>query len=215
MLVVDHAHAVPAGDPVHPCLAGFPDRDPRSLSPDRGDAGNAFDALGAALRRGPTRFCVSGLDDPRRELAQELVAEAASLVLEHASEINYTRGARRWEGIDHGLHARRGEFPHHADCSALATWILWQGLGHFSVPDVVNGSNWHAGFVSTLLAHGRAVGRREPIRLGDLAFYLPGGRHHVAVCIGGGRVVSHGTPLGPAKLTLGYRSDLHSIRRYI
>lgn len=148
-------------------------------------------------------------------MAQELVAEAACLVLEHASEINYTQGARRWEGIDRGLRARRGEFPRSADCSALATWILWQGLGHFYVPDVVNGANWNAGFICTLLSQGRVVGRREPIRLGDLAFYLPGGRHHVAVCIGGGRVVSHGTPSGPAKLTLAYRSDLHSIRRYI
>jgi hypothetical protein len=215
MLVVDHVHDVAAGDPVHPCLAGFPDRDPSSLSPDRGDAGDAFDALSAALRRGPTRFCASGLDDRRRELAQERVAEAAGLVLEHASEINYTHGARRWEGIDRDRRARRGEFPRNADCSALATWILWQGLGPFCVPDVVNGANWHAGFISTLLSHGRALGPREPIRLGDLAFYLPGGRHHVAVCIGGGRVVSHGTPFGPAKLTLRYRADLHSIRRYI
>ena len=215
MLVPDHIHHVAAGDPVHPRLAGFPDCDPRSLTPDRGDPGSAWDGLAAALRRSPARFSGSGLDERHRELARELVAEAACLVLEHASEMRYTQGPRRWEGIDRDLRAWRGEFPRYADCSALATWILWQGLGHFRVPDVVNGANWHAGFISTLLSHGPALGRREPIRLGDLAFYLPGGRHHVAVYIGGGKVVSHGTPHGPAKLTLDYRSDLHSIRRYI
>jgi hypothetical protein len=148
-------------------------------------------------------------------LAREFVAEAAWLVLEHASEVQYTQGPRRWDGIDRGLRAWRGEFPRHADCSALVTWILWQGLGQFGVPDIVNGANWHAGFISTLLLHGRPVERHEPIKVGDLAFYLPAGRHHVAVCIGGGRVLSHGTPHGPAKLTRDYRAGLHSIRRYI
>ena len=214
MLVPDHIH-VAVGDPVHPRLAGFPDRDPRSLTPDRGDPGSAWDGLATALRRSPARFSGSGLDDQRRELARELVAEGACLVLEHASEMHYTQGPRRWEGIDRDLRAWRGEFPRYADCSALVTWILWQGLGHFRVADVVNGANWHAGFISTLLSHGRALGRGEPIRLGDLAFYFPGGVHHVAVYIGGGKVVSHGTSDGPAKLTLDYRSDLHSIRRYI
>jgi cell wall-associated NlpC family hydrolase len=215
VLVLDHIHHVAAGDPVHPSLAGFPDCDPRSLSPDRGDSGSAWDGLAAALRRGPARFSGSGLDDRRREMAREFVAEGACLVLEHASEMHYTQGPRRWEGIDRDLRAWRGEFPRYADCSALATWILWQGLGHFRVPDIVNGADWRAGFISTLLSHGRELGRREPIRLGDLAFYLPGGRHHVAVYIGGGKVLSHGTRHGPAKLTLDYRSDLHSIRRYI
>ena len=215
MLVLDHVHHAVAGDPVHPTLAGFPDRDPRSLSPDQGDRGSPWDGLVAALRGGPVRFSASGLEDRRRDMAREFMAEAACLVLEHAGEIHYTQGPRRWEGIDRGLQAWRGEFPRTADCSSLATWILWQGLGHFRVPDVVNGANWQTGFVSTLLSHGRAVGPREPIKLGDLAFYLPAGRHHVAVCVGGGKVVSHGTPRGPAKLRLDYRSDLHSIRRYI
>jgi cell wall-associated NlpC family hydrolase len=215
VLVFDHIHPVAAGDPVHPRLAGFADCDPRSLSPDRGDPGSAWDGLAAALLRSPARFSGSGLDGRRGETARELVAEGACLVLEHASEIHYTQGPRRWEGIDRDLRARRGEFPRYADCSALVTWLLWQGLGRFGVPDVVNGANWHAGFISTLLSHGRALGRREPIRLGDLAFYLAGGPHHVAICIGGGKVVSHGTPHGPAKLTLDYRSGLHSIRRYI
>ena len=46
--------------------------------------------------------------------------------------------------------------------------------------------------------------------LGDLAIY----NDHVAVCIGGGYVLSHGSP-GIKKRPLHYRNDLISVRRYI
>ena len=50
----------------------------------------------------------------------------------------------------------------------------------------------------------------------NLAIYgygFPG--EHVAVCLGGGMVFSHGSEAGPFKLRLHYRPDLYQIRRYI
>ena len=109
----------------------------------------------------------------------------------------------------------RGEFPRYADCSALVTWILWQGLGHFRVPDVVNGANWHAGNITRCCRTGVRSGaasrvearrprvlplRRSPPR-GALHRRRQGGQLRDA--------------RGPAKLTIDYRADLHSIRRYI
>jgi hypothetical protein len=38
--------------------------------------------------------------------------------------------------------------------------------------------------------------------------------NHVTVCLGGGVVLSHGSPAGPFKLPLRYRGDVLSIRRY-
>src|SRR4051812_4008848 len=113
MTALDHVDHLAAGDPVHPWLAGLPDRDPSSLSADRADAGSAWDALAAALRGTPARFAGSGLDERGREIARDRIAGAASLALEHAGEIHYTRGPRRWEGIDRDLRAWRGEFPRH------------------------------------------------------------------------------------------------------
>src|SRR3954452_23757492 len=132
-------------------LARIPERDfatgrvaTRDIAPDKGDARNS---LAMALTRSPARFAGSGLDAGRAELARDLVAQAAWLALRHAADIDYVRGARRWEGIDRGLRADRGDYPRHADCSSFATWVLWQALSHFGVGDVVNGTNWQAGYV--------------------------------------------------------------------
>jgi cell wall-associated NlpC family hydrolase len=51
---------------------------------------------------------------------------------------------------------------------------------------------------------------------GDLAIYGSGAPgEHVAICIGGGLVISHGSEPGPFKLPLRYRTDLLEIRRYL
>src|SRR3954471_4178881 len=118
-------------------------------SPDVGDAVSAWNGLAAALTRSPARFSHSGLDAEHAELARDLVAEAVCLALSHASEIEYVHGERRWEGIDRGLRAGRGEYPRHADCSSFASWVLWQALSPFGRGDTVNGTNWQTGYVGT------------------------------------------------------------------
>ena len=159
---------------------------------------------------------VSGLSPKHRERARDLTVRAAILGLRNAPAIHYTQGGSRWEGIDKHLKAWLGEFPNYADCSAFATWCLWNGLDHYGVRDVVNGANWRAGYTGTMLKHGKRVVHERNILRGDLALYgtgWPG--EHVALCIGGGLVISHGSEAGPFKLPLRYRNDLLEVRRYI
>jgi hypothetical protein len=65
----------------------------------------------------------------------------------------------------------------------------------------------------TLCQHGHAVASPQP---GDLVFYGSGAPwHHVAVYVGGGRVVSHGSEGGPFLEAMDYRGDRGQIRRYV
>lgn len=161
---------------------------------------------------------VSGLSATHRAQAKSRAVHAAYLGLRNASSLHYTQGAARWEGIDRRLNARKGEFPKHADCSAFASWCLWNGLFvPFGVRDTVNGTRWRSGYTGTMVAHGKRVVHEKNIQWADLALYGdPFGRTgHVAVCVGGGKVISFGSEAGPFLLPLHYRSDLHQIRRYI
>jgi cell wall-associated NlpC family hydrolase len=160
---------------------------------------------------------VSGLSEAHRIRARDMAMQAAFLGLEHAPELHYTQGPKRWQGIDNDLKAWRHEYPTQADCSAFATWCLWNGLDHYGVRDVVNAAAWKAGYTGTMLQHGKPVVHEENIMRGDLALYgVPGTTgKHVAICIGGGLVISHGSEGGPYKLPLHYRGDLIVVRRYI
>lgn len=182
----------------------------------------AYEHPGALHLQGPAnsdngRFAwssVSGLSPAHVHKCVNMVLQAAVLGLHHAPEIHYTQSEQRWEGIDHHKKAWRGEFPDYADCSAYATWCLWNGLDHFHHADTVNGENWRAGYTGTLLQHGRSV--RSPIP-GDLIVYgtgWPG--DHTAVYTGGGLVVSHGTEAGPELVRWDQMGiPVMSIRRYI
>lgn len=160
---------------------------------------------------------VSGLSAPHRIRARDLAMQAAFMGLRHAPALHYTQTAKRWEGIARELKPWRGEYPHFADCSAFATWCLWVGLSHYGVRDVVNGQAWKAGWTGTQVQHGKQVRHRGNVMRGDLAHYgNPVGRTgHVAICIGGGRVISFGSEAGPFLLDIDYRSDLQQIRRYV
>jgi hypothetical protein len=163
---------------------------------------------------------VSGLKRFRdRATARKMARDAAFLTWHHAAAIHYTQGPERWEGIARGLRAWRGQYPTEADCSAMATWWLWQGLGHFHLPDIVNGEDWRAGYTGTMLQHGRSVldrGRRG-WHVGDLVLYgsgWPG--EHVAMFVDRGRyVMSHGSEAAPFLLPYDYRGDVLDVRRYI
>lgn len=159
---------------------------------------------------------VSGLSAAHRVRARDLAVEAALLTIRHADEVHYTQGPRRWEGIDRELKAFRGQFPRYGDCSALATWWLWNGLDHYGVRDTVNGQAWRAGYTGTMLRSGKRVVHRDNWRRGDLLVYgqgWPGA--HVAMYLGGGKVASHGSEPGPFLLPWDYRGDLLDVRRCI
>lgn len=157
---------------------------------------------------------VSGLSERHAKKAVNLTLQAAVLGLHHAPEIHYTQGMLRWQGIDRHCVAAKGEYPRYADCSAFATWCLWNGLKvPFDHSDTVNGEHWRAGYTGTLLEHGVRVDTPIP---GDLVIYgsgFPG--EHTAVVTGGGLVVSHGSEAGPFLLPIHYRSDVLEYRRYI
>jgi len=160
---------------------------------------------------------VSGLSRTHRIRARDLAIAAAILCLRAAPSVHYTQSGARWSGIDQGLKAWRRQFPRYADCSAFVTWCLWNGLDHYDVRDTVNGMRWRAGFTGTMADHGKRVVHAENILRGDVAHYGdPDGRSgHVALCIGGGRVISFGSEKGPFLLPIRYRHDFREIRRYI
>jgi cell wall-associated NlpC family hydrolase len=78
------------------------------------------------------------------------------------------------------------------------------------IKDVVNGANWNYGYTGTQLNHGKPVRKWAHKRVGDLIHY----RGHVAIYIGGGLVVSHGSEAGPLICRWNYRPVI-AIRRYI
>jgi hypothetical protein len=158
----------------------------------------------------------SGLNLRDRRVVRHIVAQGCARLLANPAEVHYTQGPDRWDGIAHHKTLGHQVLPFYGDCSSTATWLLWLGLHvQFGLGDNVNGANWTAGYTGTMLSHGRDVTHR-PLNCGDLAIYghgAPG--EHVAVCLGGGMVFSHGSEGGPYKLPLRYRPDLLAIRRYI
>jgi hypothetical protein len=159
---------------------------------------------------------VSGLSAAHRIKARDLAMQAAYLGLKNAPAVHYTQGGRRWDGINKDLNAWKGEYPKYADCSSFATWCLWNGLNHFGVRDVVNGCNWKAGYTGTILNHGKQVTKQSNWMRGDLIIYgngFPG--EHVAIYIGDGLVISHGSEPAPVKVRWNYRSDFMQCRRFI
>jgi hypothetical protein len=162
----------------------------------------------------------SGLGASQRLRGRERASQAAILGYHHASQIRYTQGGARWEGIANRCNARRGEFPTHADCSSFVTWCLWNALYlAFNVGDVVNGAGWTAGYTGTMKSHGLRVQHEASLLRADCVHYGPGTGHHVAMVIGrvGGvpMVISHGSESGPHYVRFDYRDDIAEFRRYI
>lgn len=157
---------------------------------------------------------VSGLSPQHAVKARDLTMQAAILGVVHSPQIHYTQGARRWDGIRLRKRAWRGEYPTYADCSAFVTWCLWCGLTHFHAHDHVNGQNWGGGYTGTLMEHGKQV--HSNFQRGDLVLYGHGfPDEHVAIYVGGGMVISHGSEIGPIKCSMRYRPDVQMVRRFI
>jgi hypothetical protein len=202
------ASQAPAEASVDP-LPDVPTADPGTIPPDEGDLGRG-DPLDLDL------FDAHGLDAHHRASAQKVIVDGARLLLDHAAAVHYTENfQQRWEGIANRIFVRDGRFPTHGDCSSTATWLLWNGLGvHLGMGDVVNGEHWAGGFTGTMLQHGREISASDA-EVGDLVIYGTGAPgKHVALCLGGGLVFSHGSEPGPFKLPLRYRPDVLSVRRY-
>lgn len=160
----------------------------------------------------------TGLNIAQRQRARKRVVAAAYLGLHNAQRIHYTQGPQRWEGIAKHRRAYRGEYPTQADCSAFATWCLWDATLRYRLPDFVNGEAWTGGYTGTQQDHGKRVPARTRSMLpGDLVFYGDQGggvAEHVAVYVGNGLVVSHGSEGGPYLLAWNYR-PVNEVRRYI
>lgn len=166
---------------------------------------------------------ISGLNKTQRIKCRDRVVAAAYLALYNKSRVHYTRGSSRWQGIARKLNARKGQYPRYADCSAFATWCLWNGLHlGFGKSDTVNRHNWRGGFTGTMLASGKRVHNLTYVQRGDVAIYgrgRPGS--HCAIVVGRRRsdgkimCVSHGSERGPFLVPLHYRRDLMQVRRFI
>ena len=159
----------------------------------------------------------TGLNAYQRARSRRRAVTSARLALAHAPSVHYTQGVARWEGINEHRRAYRGEYPHHADCSAFTTWCLWDATLRYHPHDFVNGEHWQAGYTGTQQAHGRRLGVHEKKLPGDLVFYGNQGggiAEHVAIYVGDGKVISHGSEGGPFLLAWNYR-PVNETRRYI
>jgi cell wall-associated NlpC family hydrolase len=216
------------GDPEAPEVAEMEAADPSAIPPDEGNAGgegvfvdvDAIDPVEDAIAEGTTdRSSISGLSAAKRREARHIAVRAAQLALAHAPIVHYTQSPSRWEGIARGLRVDRDQFPKNADCSSFTSWCLWNGLKvRFGIGDTVNGANWTGGFTGTMLEHGKPVTNVARAKLGDLVLYGRVGNtasQHVAIHVGGGMVISHGSEAAPFKLRWNYRSDVIGFRRYI
>lgn len=161
-----------------------------------------FDAYGAWLMG-------QAAETPELRKRRSIVA-AAMFGYTSRNSIHYSQAAgyRMW-GVRHRI--RPPSVPVWEDCSSFATWCYWVA----DAPDP-NGLGYSGyGFTGTQIGHGRMV-HPDELEPGDLVFY---GRRsipsHVAVYVGSGRVVSHGSEAGPLLLPRTYRSDVHSHRSYL
>lgn len=156
----------------------------------------------------------TGLNLFQRQRARKRIVAAAYVMLNHSGACNYTQGSRRWEGIALHKRAYKGEFPAYSDCSSSSTWQVWDATRRYDLPDIVNGTNWTAGYTGTMQNHGaRVTGAKLP---GDMVFYGDQGggiAQHVATYVGNGKVISHGGP-GSHLLPWNYR-PVNEVRRYI
>jgi hypothetical protein len=133
---------------------------------------------------------------------------AARLVYDHRYSHYYTQDSRRWQGIANKVRPPR--YPTYSDCSSFVTWCYWLSRGGSS--DIMNGQAWRAGYTGTLTNHGTRVSLSN-MKPGDLVFYgFP--VNHVAIYVGGGRVISHGhDPVG--LYSVYYRRDVNHARSYV
>jgi peptidoglycan hydrolase-like protein with peptidoglycan-binding domain len=159
------------------------------------------DAFGKSLIGAAQRQLASASN-----VRQQIVA-AAECGYRNRDSIHYTQDARRMSGIRD--QRRPSAFGEWEDCSSFATWCYWAA----GAPDP-NGLSYNGqGYTGTQVQNGRITANPQP---GDLVFYGAGAvPRHVAVYVGNGRVVSHGSEPGPTLVPIDYRSDRTQVRSYV
>jgi cell wall-associated NlpC family hydrolase len=156
----------------------------------------------------PSSGSSSSFGDGSSANRQALYNAAMALYNQRANE-HYTQGSSRWSGITGRV--RPPNAPPYSDCSSSTTWMYWTVFGNG--PDFLNNQRWAAGYTGSMSPRGRSI-PCSSMQTGDLAFYGKPTISHVAMSIGGGRVVSHGSdPVG--LYSYNYRSDLNQCRTYL
>lgn len=143
------------------------------------------------------------------EQPQQRLLASATLCYNNRDKIGYTEGPLRMWGVTHHIHSPN--YPITGDCSAMTTWYYYDD----ELPDPNNLGYDGEGFTGTECLHGVNVSL-DQLQIGDLVFY--GYRYpykHVAIYVGNGKVISHGSAIGPLLLPVNYRSDARIARRYI
>jgi cell wall-associated NlpC family hydrolase len=137
----------------------------------------------------PTKF----LKWTTAHIQHRLFLTAMDVYRARASEHYSEAMGPRWVGIRDKLCAPT--VPATSDCSSMVTWVYWTLFGNGT--DIMNGEGWAAGYTGTLDKHGRPVTASVAgLQIGDLCFYYHP-MHHVAIYVGGGKVVTHGMdPVG-------------------
>ena len=186
---------------------------PAHVPPDRGDRNSRRAHPAKPADKISATFAT--LTPAQCKAAAAVIAKGARMMLANPAAVHYTEDlSLRWQGIRDRILIRQGRYITEGDCSSTATWLLWNALQiAYGIGDVVNGEGWAAGNTSTMATHGRPLPHGAPQRVGDLVLYGPPPADHVAVCLGGGYVFSHGGEAGPYKLHYNYR-PVREIRRY-
>lgn len=137
----------------------------------------------------------------------------ARKLVEAADRINYSQILSRPMDLSGGI-------PRHLDCSSSVT-VIYHAAG---LRDPNKRAYDGHGYTGTLVANGRKVQHSE-IQPCDLVFYghsstrpgFPAGAPtHVGMVMDRkGAIFTFGSDPGPSFRRMDYRSDLHSIRRYI
>lgn len=161
---------------------------------------NAFDTYG--------KWLMAHAPVPTTSNKRSIIVATALFGARNRYSIHYTQSRARMYGVRNKIRPPR--IPYYEDCSSFATWCYWVA----GAPDP-NGLDYNGyGFTGTQISHGRRVSSPRP---GDLIFYgrdWRGNPTHVAIYIGGGKVVSHGGESGPVVSYYKYR-PINQIRSYL
>ncbi len=153
------------------------------------------------------RLLVSRVDPRKIRGGRHKIVATAFVGYRHKEAVHYTQDARRMEGVRGRIRPPR--HPGWEDCSSFATWCYWAAGARDPNGCGYNGT----GYTGTQVRNGKTTNNPRP---GDLVFY-GGGEipSHVAVYVGNGKVVSHGSEPGPYLLAIDYRSDRSQVRTYL
>ena len=168
----------------------------------------AFDSYSA--------FLLDNLELVSPEEKRRNAVAAAAMFGYHRRPWAYSQGGSRMYGVTRRLIPPK--YPTVSDCSAFSTWcymVADRTVGGVPDPNGFNYRGW--GYTGTLQDHGVQISSGQ-LRKGDMVFYgyQEGGRiaGHVAVYVGGGFCVGHGSAGGPRLHSVHYR-PVRECRSYL